>query len=69
MEPLMLIEVGSPPKLTLRILLWIMHGEEQGEGGPHRFLPTAAQTAVLNFTAKQLPDDGLSRGTHRAATS
>lgn len=40
----------------MRVLFWIMHGEEQREGGSDSFLPTAAQTAVLNFTTEQLSD-------------
>lgn len=45
-----------------------MHGEEQREGGAHRFFATATQTAVLNFTTKQLSDDRLAGGAQRTAT-
>lgn len=56
-------------KLTLRVLFRVMHSEEQREGWADRFLATATEAAVLNFTTKQLSDYGLTRGAQRTATT
>lgn len=58
----------SALKLTLSVLLGVMHGEEQREGGADRFFATATQTTVLNFTTKQLSNDRLTRGAQTTAT-
>lgn len=50
---------------TLRVVLRVMHGEEQRQRRAHRLFATATQTAVLHLTSKQLPDDRLTRGTQR----
>ena len=53
--------------LTLGVVLRVVHGEEQREGGAHRLLATATQAAVLHFTSKQLSNDRLSRGAQRTS--
>lgn len=52
-------------ELTLRVLLWVMHVEEQREGGADRLFAAATQTTVLHFTSKQFPDHRLTGGAQR----
>lgn len=50
---------------TLRVVFWVVHGEEQRQRRAHRLFAAATQAAVLHLASEQLPDDRLTRGAER----
>lgn len=62
-------KVGGLAGLTLRVVLGVVHCEEQGERGAYGLFPAATQAAVLHLASKQFPDGRLARRAQRAVNT